>query len=73
MNEVCIFRVQFVGDMWRVMESVKPDEAGRYLYRIMHKRHVYEKFSRTNGQRAIEQCMRYALGCGIDIEWGNVL
>ena len=73
MKEKCIFRVQFAGDMWRVLESVKKDEDGRCDYRIMHDRRVYERFSRTNGRGAIEQCMRYALGCGIEIFWGAVL
>ena len=73
MTEHCIFRVQFVGDMWRVMESDKQDESGRYKYRIMHNRRVFERFSRTNGRRAIEQCMRYALGVGIDIYWRETL
>lgn len=73
MTEHCIFRVQFVGSMWRVMESDKPDKSGQYRYRIMHNRVIYEKFMRTNGRGAIEQCMRYALGVGIDIYWGSVL
>lgn len=73
MKETCIFRVQFAGDMWRVLESVEPEEGGRYQYRIMHNRCVYERFSWRNGRRAIEQCMRYAIGCGIDIYWEEVL
>jgi hypothetical protein len=73
MKETCIFRVQYFGEMWRVLRGMDEDEAGRHQYRIMHNRRVHEKFRRTNGKRAIEQCMRYALGCGIDIEWGNIL
>lgn len=73
MKEFCIFRVQFAGDMWRVMESSVEDENGRYNYRILHKRKVIEKFKRSNGKRAIEQCMRYAMGCGVDIYWGEEL
>ena len=73
MKEKCIFRVQTFGRMWRVMESVEQDENGRYKYRIMNKRRVCEKFSRANGRTAIEQCMRYALGCSIEIGWGEIL
>lgn len=69
MKGFCIFRVQLGGDMWRVMESKVADEAGRYEYRIMHKRRVVERFKRSNARRAIEQCMKYAMGCGIDIWW----
>lgn len=73
MEEICIFRVQHVGNMWRVMESVNKDDAGRRQYRIIHNRRVYERFSRTNGQRAVELCLRYALDCDIDISWRGVL
>ena len=62
-----------MGDMWRVLESSDQDNAGRYEYRIIHNRRVFERFRQINGRRAIEQCMRYALGCGIDISWGEVL
>ena len=73
MKEKCIFRVQFAGDMWRVMESLEKDVAGRYQYRIIHKRRVMEKFYRRNGRRAIELCMIYAMGCGVDINLGEEL
>lgn len=69
MKEFCIFRVQNVRDMWRVMESSVADEAGRFTYRIIHYRRVVERFKSTNGQRAIEQCMRYAMGCSVNIYW----
>lgn len=73
MKETCIFRVQFAGDMWRVMKSSKQDEAGRFNYRIINKRRVIESFSRVNGHRAIVLCLIYALGCDVDIHWGTVL
>lgn len=73
MKERCIFRVQFVGDMWRVLENSDQDDFGRYEYRIMHNRRVIERFRRTNGRKAIERCMMYALGCVIDISWGELL
>lgn len=73
MKRRCIFRVQFEGSMWRVLESLEKDEAGRYEYRIMHNRRVLERFSQFTGCRAIEQCLRYALGVGAEIYWGEVL
>ena len=73
MNETCIFRVQFAGDMWRVMESSKQDEAKRFNYRILHKRRVIESFRRMNGQRAIVLCLIYALGCDVNVNWETVL
>lgn len=73
MKEFCIFRVQFTGDMWRVLESSVEDESGRYEYRIMNKRRVIERLKRCNGQRAIELCMRYAMGCGVEIWWEDEL
>ena len=73
MKETCIFRVQFAGDMWRVMESNKIDPAGRYEYRIMNKRRVFERFRRANSCRAIELCMRYAMGCDVEMNWGTCL
>lgn len=73
MKEVCIFRVQFAGDMWRVMESIKPSVAGRYQYRIMHKRKVLNRFCSANGQMAIELCLKYAMGCDVNVYWGCVL
>lgn len=73
MKRKCILRVQFVGDMWRVLESLESDKSEMYEYRIMHNRRVFEKFKSPNGRRAIEQCLRYALGCGIDICWREVL
>lgn len=73
MKRRCIFRVQFEGSMWRVLESLEKDEAGRYEYRIMHNRRVLERFRQFTGCRAIEQCVRYALGVGVEIYWGEVL
>ena len=67
MNETCIFRVQFAGDMWRVMESIKPSVAGRYQYRIMHKRKVMDRLCSANKRYAIELCLGFALGCSVDI------
>lgn len=73
MKEQCIFRVQFAGDMWRVMESVKPSVAGGYQYRIMHKRKVMNRFCSTDGETAIEICLKYAIGCDINVYWGCLL
>ena len=67
MNETCIFRVQFAGEMWRVMESIKPSVTGRYQYRIMNERKVKVRFCSTNRKFAIELCLGYALGCSVDI------
>lgn len=72
MKEYCIFRAQFAGDMWRVMESAVEDDGGQYSYRILNKRRVVEKLKWFNGQRAIERCVVLALGCGVDIYWGVV-
>lgn len=69
MKDLCIFRVQFAGDMWRVLESSVVDECGRFEYRIMNKRRVVERFKSRNARRAIELCMRHAAGCGLDIWW----
>lgn len=73
MKEQCIFRVQFAGDMWRVMESIKPGVAGTYQYRIMNKRKVMNRFCSTSGQMAIELCLKYAIGCDVNVYWGCVL
>lgn len=73
MEKYCIFRVQSFSGMYRVLESSDQDNAGRYEYRIMHNRRVLERFRRTNGRRAIELCMRYAMGCGVDINWEEEL
>lgn len=69
MKDLCIFRVQYAGDMWRVLESSVEDESGRNEYRIMHKRKVVERLKRCNARRAIELCMRYAMDCDIDLWW----
>ena len=71
MKDFCIFRVQFAGDMWRVLESSVEDESGRYEYRIIHERRVVERFKWGNAQRAIELCLRYAMDCSVDIWWGK--
>lgn len=73
MKETCIFRVQFAGDLWRVMESKETTEAGWHKYRIMNNRRVFLKYTSTDGQFAIERCMVFALGCGVNIHWGSVL
>lgn len=73
MKEKCIFRVQFAGDMWRVMESISSSVAGRYQYRILRKRIVVNRFCAANGQMAIELCLRYAIGCDVKVYWGCVL
>ena len=73
MKNECIFRVQYADDMWRVLKSVQPDDDGRYMYRVVRNRCVYERFRQTSERRAIEYCLRYALGCGVDVWWGETL
>lgn len=73
MQEICIFKVKYGGGLWKVVASLKCDEFGLYQYRIMYNRRVMEKLRRATGRRAIELCMRYAMGCDVDIKWGGAL
>lgn len=71
MIETCIFRVQFTGEMWRVMESVSSSVAGRYRYRIMHDRKVINKFYSDDSKMAIEQCLKCVFNNNIIMFLGN--
>lgn len=73
MKEVCIFKVKYSGDLWKVVVSSKCDKFGLYQYRIMYNRRVMEKLRRATGKSAIELCMNYAMGCDVDIKWGEIL
>lgn len=73
MKEKCIFRVQFAGNMWRVMESIGSGVTGCYRYRIMSGRKVILRFCSANGQMAIELCLEYAMGCDVKVYWGCAL
>lgn len=73
MKEKCIFRVQFTGDMWRVMESINSGVAGIHQYRVLNKRRVVHRFSSSSRQMAIELCLENAMGGIINVYWGSVL
>lgn len=72
MNEKCIFKIMYFGNLWKVVVDSKRDEYRRYTYRIMNNRRVVEKIKRFTDSSAIELCMRYAMGCDVDIKWGFV-
>lgn len=70
MNKKCIFKIMYCGNLWKVVVDFRKDKSGLYTYRIMNKRRVIEKIHRFNGSSAIELCMRYAMGCDVEIKWG---
>lgn len=73
MKRECVFRIEVEGHLWRV--EAEPFIMGHEprTYRIMHRRRCYAKIYSFNAQLAIEQCMAFAFGCGVDIHWGRVL
>ena len=73
MKKKCIFKIMYCGMLWRVVVDSEQDKYGRYTYRIMNNRRVIERIRRFNGSRAIELCMRYAMGCDVEIKWGVTL
>ena len=73
MKRRCVFRIEVEGDLFRVIECPITPNGRKFEYRIMHKRRVLFKCKGIDAQFAIEQCMVFALGCGVDIHWGKVL
>ena len=73
MKKECVFRIEVEGWLWRV--EVDPficSDAPR-VYRIMHRRRCYARFTDINAQDAIKLCMQFAFGCRVEIKWGTQL
>lgn len=62
-----------MGDLFRVIECPITPSGSKCEYRIMYKRRVMFKSKNVDARFAIEQCMIFALGCGVAIYWGKVL
>lgn len=73
MKRECVFRIEVEGYLWRVVADPFIMGVQPRTYRIMHRRRCYAKLTGFDAQLAIEQCMVFALGCGVDIHWGKVL
>lgn len=73
MNRRCVFRIEVEGSLWRVIECPITPNGSKFEYRIMHKRRLLFKYKGVNARLAIEQCLLFAFGCDVDINWGGVL
>lgn len=73
MKKRCVFRIEVEGCLWRVIECPITPNGSKLEYRIMHKRRVLFKCRGIDARYAIETACRFALGCGVDINWGIVL
>lgn len=73
MKRRCVFRIEFEGCLWRVVEHPITTDGRKYEYRIMHDRRLLFKCRGIDARYAIETAMRFAFGCDVDVNWGIVL
>ena len=73
MKKECVFKVEVEGYLWKVVKYPKRNSCGAHLYKIEHNRRVYFKDYRMCAQLLIEECLRYAFGCDVNVRWGIVL
>lgn len=73
MTKECVFKVEVEGMLWKVIKYPKTNCYGAHLYKIEHCRRVYSKWYQTCAQRPIEECLRFAFGCNVNVNWGIVL
>lgn len=69
MKSECVFRIEVEGWLWRVVADPFVMCKKPRTYRIMHRRRCYAKVIGFDARLAIEQCIVFALGCGVDIHW----
>lgn len=73
MERECVFRVEVEGRIFRVVKYPKKNRYGAHLFKIEHNRRVISKEYRMCELLMIEECLRYAFRCDVNIRWGIML
>lgn len=73
MKKECVFRIEYKGDLYRVVKHPYDYYGKVFVFKVMHQRRVLGKFKSASDMGAIEFAMRCAFGVGVTIESGIVL
>lgn len=73
MKKECVFKVEVEGFLWKVVKYPITNRYGAHLYRIEHNRRVISRGYHMCAQLKIEECLKYAFGCDVNVRWGIVL
>ena len=71
MKNQCVFRIEVEGYLWRVEREGSMMGHGPAVYRVTHRRKVHARIIGNDARAAIEMACRFALGCGVSINWGT--
>ena len=71
MTKDCVFKVEYKGELYRVVKHPYDNKGVMFVFRVEHKRRVLGKFKSTSDKGAIEFALKCAFGVGlcIDAEW----
>ena len=73
MEKNCVFKIEYHGDLYRVVKHPYNYDGTVFVFRVEHKRRVLGKFKSTSDKDAIEFAMRCAFGVFVTIESSLVL
>lgn len=73
MEKDCVFKIEYHGDLYRVVKHPYNYDGTVFMFRVEHKRRVLGKFKSTSDKDAIKFAMRCAFGVGVTIESSVVL
>lgn len=73
MKNDCVFKIEYNGDLYRVVKK-QYDYLGKvFVFKVMHRRRVLGKFRSPSDRGAIEFAMRCAFGVSVTIVEKSVL
>ena len=73
MTKDCVFKVEYNGELYRVIKHPYDYEGKWFVFRVEHKRRLLGKFKSTSDKGAIEFALKCAFGEGSWIEGGLML
>lgn len=73
MSKDCVFKVEYKGELYRVVKHHYDNKGRMFVFRVEHKRRVLGKFKSISDQGAIEFALKCAFGDGSWIEGGLML
>lgn len=73
MEKVCILRIEFNGNLYRVERVFKNDLGTLARYRVMNKRRMVGGLWYSSEKLAVEAALAAAFGCGVDVCCGTIL
>lgn len=73
MSKDCVFKVEYKGELYRVVKHPYDNKGMMFMFRVEHKRRVLGKFKSTSERGAIEFALKCAFGDSLWIEGGMML